>query len=202
MSTRKVISAYRLTLTQGQLEIPCHVIYFVVDPIETSRSIKTTHYGVIINAVGKFRGAVAARMYKKPVTLSKSKLNSYFEDIRDEAEGRAFAFGIDGMEFDAVVTSWNPVEGRGWVKIAQWDQVMPIYACNIEGKRSWWPEHACVSYERGQHVRVQFKEPHFVIGLTPGTFNAEQFASQDRSRMTFNVNEAGQVTSGLFGGTK
>lgn len=199
---RRVISAYRLTIIQGEIEVPCHVIYFVVDPIETSRSIKTEHYGVIINIVGKHRGSVAARSFRKPIALTKSKLLSYFDEIRGEAEYRAFTIGIDKQEFDAEVSWFNPVEGTGYVYMPKLKWKMPIFACNISGKRSWWPEHACVSYERGQKVRVRFVDPHFIEGITPGTFNDPQFQAQDRSRMSFCVDTEGKLVNGLFGGGK
>jgi len=142
----------------------------------------------------------------KPVTLAEIKANRYHHYreehyFRHQAEND-FEAQYNGKEFKATVISWSGSEGL--VQIHGADLMLQtIYACNIKGKRTWYPETACVYYSEGQVINVRldvfsgFKL--FVIGLTQGTFDEAKWNSLDHSRLAFKCNEAGEAINGLFG---
>ena len=97
--------------------------------------------------------------------------------------------------------SWSGSEGL--VKIHGTDLMLQtIYACNINGKKTWYPKTACVYYTEGQEVDVELKVfsnfKLFVNGLTPGHFDSERWNSLDQSRLAFKCDENGKAINGLF----
>jgi len=91
--------------------------------------------------------------------------------------------------------------GEGMVQIGE--LTSDIYACNIAGKKTWYPETACVYYEKGQTIKVKlsfhgYMSQVFVIGLTPGYLDAEGWSNQDQDRLAFKCDEEGNATNGLF----
>lgn len=141
----------------------------------------------------------------RPVTLAEiKKLNAY--EYREEhyfrhVEENEFRKAHDGRRCKATIVSGGPrsemlakVEGLPWLQ--------PIYACNIEGKKTWYPETACVYYETGQVVDVELKVfsgfQLFVCGLTPGILDEEHWNRIKNQDLAFRCNEKGEAVTGLF----
>lgn len=141
----------------------------------------------------------------KPVTLKQIKqlgANEYREaDYFRHMASDDFIKEYDGKKFKATVVSWSGSEGL--VEIHGTDLMFQtVYACNIAGKKTWYPETACVYYKVGETVDVEFEAfgdfKLFVCGLTPGHFDAERWDSLDKSRLAFKCDENGNAINGLF----
>jgi len=107
------------------------------------------------------------------------------------------------QSIECVVLWFDRTVGDGWVKCLADGSVGEIYACNIKGKKTWYPETACVFYAEGEIVEVEVQRyeggPTFIIGLTPGIFDAEKWGGLDHNRLAFKCDEDGKATTGLFG---
>ena len=108
----------------------------------------------------------------------------------------------DGKHFQAMVCSFDRSRGEGLVKLAT-GEILDIYACNIQGKRTWYPETACVYYTEGQTIDIEIKVflggKIFVNGLTLGTLDAEKWNALDKEKLAFKCNDKGEAINGLFG---
>jgi hypothetical protein len=122
----------------------------------------------------------------------RDELLAQFERWRDQVHGKTF---------DAKITAWDRLRGEGLVHVPAVNATFEIYACNIPGRKTWYPETACVFYERGQSVEIKF-DVHltrtFVLGVTPGTVDQERWDALDQSRLAFKCDESGQPVNGLF----
>lgn len=122
----------------------------------------------------------------------------YFEMKAYEA-WRALAHG---KTFKATVVWFNRLKGQGYIEIPELTRKrVPIYACNIAGKKTWYPETACVYYVEGQEIDVRI-DVHpgqtFAIGLTPGTLDAEAWDRIKDKSLAFRCDESGKAVTGLF----
>ena len=100
----------------------------------------------------------------------------------------------------ATVRWFNALSGEGMIRLES-GVSLPIFACNIQGRRTLFPGTACVSYEKGQEVTVLVEQDAFccfVHGLTPGRFDAEKWNSYNKEDLAFTVDEKGEITSGLI----
>jgi len=102
----------------------------------------------------------------------------------------------------AKILYFDKMSGEGMVElIGEQTPCLIIHACNIKGKKTWFPKTACVYYEKDQivDVRVEWDDyVTFVIGLTPGHFDKEAWDSLDQDKLAFKCNSDGEATSGLF----
>jgi hypothetical protein len=73
-----------------------------------------------------------------------------------------------------------------------------IYACNIPGKKTWYPETACMYFNEGQEIEVIQDANGFIIPQTPGIFDESKWNGLDQSRLAFKCDENGKATTGLF----
>lgn len=73
-----------------------------------------------------------------------------------------------------------------------------LYACNIPGKKTWYPETACMYYEEGQEIEVTIDEYGFVIPITPGIFDKAKWDSLDHDQLAFKCDETDDIVTGLF----
>ena len=99
---------------------------------------------------------------------------------------------------ECYVVWFDRLSGDGIVRCLASDRRADIFACNIKGKRTWFPETACVYYGVGQIVQVQQDSNGFVIGVTPGEFDAEKWNRLDHDRLAFKCDTDGNATNGLF----
>lgn len=107
-----------------------------------------------------------------------------------------------GKTFEATVAWFNRSLGRGCVVEADGTWHI-LYACNIEGKKTWFSETACIYVNEGDVLTCKLehltsREP-ICVSLTRGTVDEEKWASLDQSRLAFRCNDKGKAVSGLFG---
>jgi len=167
--------------------------------------LRSEEYGDVYTTRAGAEALVAAgkAMGFKNVTLKDIKarrLHYYHEEdvLRHLAEER-LERDFDGRVFAVSVLSWHGTEGL--VNIPGLG-LLPLYACNIKGAKTWYPETACVSYREGQTVDVQLKVfaggKVFVCGLTPGTLDTEHWDRIKDKPLAFRCDEDGNAISGLF----
>lgn len=101
----------------------------------------------------------------------------------------------------ATVDWFNPMSGCGYVTIPEVGRFV-IYACNIKGRKTWYPETACVYYTAGQEVEVELdlhaRHAVFCMGLTPGTLDTEGWDRIKDTSLAFRCDEDGNAVTGLF----
>lgn len=140
-----------------------------------------------------------------PVTLKQVKaerLNEYREvDYFRHIAEDAFVNQYNGKSFKATVISWSGSEGL--VKIHDTDLMLQtLYACNIKGAKTWYPETACVSYAKGQVIDVTLKVYSggalFVCGDTQGTLDQQRWDRIKDTGLAFRCDEKGKALNGLF----
>lgn len=142
-----------------------------------------------------------------PVTVAQIKAERIhiFEEkhyFQYKAED-AFAEAYNGKQYKATVLSWDDSRGQGFVTIHGTDlRFQDIYACNIKGKKTWYPETACVSYEKDQVIDVELKvfsgAKLFVNGLTEGKLDTEKWDGLKKEDLAFRCDEDGNAVTGLF----
>lgn len=97
------------------------------------------------------------------------------------------------------ILTWDMDRGDGLIQID--DRAFDIYACNLPGKKTWYPETACVYYNKGQEVDVVVKYDDyalFVIGVTPPHFDHKKWETLKHKRLAFRCDDDGNATTGLF----
>jgi hypothetical protein len=170
--------------------------------IERGEGFKNTYTTVRAAEDAVRRGLVKSYT---PVTLKQIKserLNEYREEhYFRHVQSDDFIKKYDGKRFKATVISWSGTEGL--VQIHGADLMLQtIYACNIEGKKTWYPETACVFYAEGQEIDVELKVFHdfklFVCGLTPGHLDTERWDRIKDQGLAFRCDEQGKAVTGLF----
>ncbi len=104
-----------------------------------------------------------------------------------------------GVNMKAIVTWFDRRDGEGVMRDDS-DTPYRIAACNIPGKKTWFPHTACVYYERGQTVEFELVEgcADLVRCLTPGHFDRAKWDALDHKRLAFRCDASGQATTGLF----
>lgn len=100
---------------------------------------------------------------------------------------------------ECYVISFDRNRGEGMIRAVYGNGLNwgTIYACNIPGKKTWYPETACVYYGVGQVIEVCVDD-NFNIPVTRGEFDAEKWAGLDQSRLAFKCNDDGKAINGLF----
>jgi hypothetical protein len=171
--------------------------------IERGEGFKNTYTTLKVAEDAKRRGTVESY---SPVTLKQIKewrLNHYREEdyFRHLAEDE-YIRQYNGKRFKATVVCWNGCDGL--VKIHGTDLMLQtLYACNIKGTKTWYPETACVYYNEGQEIDVELSVfsgfKLFVNGVTPGHFDEEKWNRLDKSRLAFKCDENGKALNDLFG---
>lgn len=140
-----------------------------------------------------------------PVTMATIKKNririySYEECLRHITADKLYDKYHD-KTFDAVVDWFNNVRGVGMITIKD-ELRLPIYACNIKGKKTWYPETACVYYTKGQKIQVKVTMPGrqtmFAEGLTQGAFDQEGWDRIKNQPLAFKCDDEGKAVTGLF----
>jgi hypothetical protein len=139
----------------------------------------------------------------EPVTLKRiraERLWHYTEEcvFRHLAE-KTLQREFDGKRFNVEVIDWSGTEGL--VNIPGLG-LRTIYACNIKGAKTWYPETACVYYAVGQRVDVVLKVFEggvvFVCGLTEGTLDEDHWNRIKDKKLAFRCDEQGRAITGLF----
>lgn len=171
--------------------------------IERGKGFKNTYTTVRVAEDAIKRGLVQSYA---PVTLKQIRelrANEYREAdyFRHVAEDD-FIKAHDGRRCKATIISGGRGSTEMLTKVEGLDWLQPIYACNIQGKRTWYPETACVYYETGQIVDVELKVfaggKLFVNGLTPGHLDVEHWDRIKDQNLAFRCDEEGNAVTGLF----
>lgn len=107
---------------------------------------------------------------------------------------------FDGVIFKARVLSWSGTEGL--VEGLNGEGRYWLYACNIKGAKTWYPETACVFHAKGEvidaELKVFFGSGALLVSHTLGTLDADRWNSLDQSELAFRVGDDGQLASGFF----
>lgn len=210
---RKVIHVENTQISQGEITLTGKLVFFLDCETkanfmrETSRTYRCNRIGVAAllrdNKGNIIRTHEFTDFHKRKFgSVPKKNFRKLFEPMIQGALSSAFWRAIDKMEFHAIVSWFNQVTGQGYVEIPKLNQKMPIFACNIKGKKTWYENTACVYYDKGQTVWVRFVHPHFIEGLTQGTIDVQKWLSFDRDKLTFKCDSEGKTINGLFGGAK
>jgi hypothetical protein len=138
---------------------------------------------------------------KRPRKLTKSQQATI--DAEREANFAAFeAFKarFDGVVFKAEVLYWSGSEGL--VRGLNGEGKYWLFACNIRGAKTWYPETACVSHAEGQIIDAELKVFYgsgaLIVSHTQGTLDADRWNALDQSRLAFRTDDDGNLVSGLF----
>lgn len=143
---------------------------------------------------------------ERPITkaeVKRDRVHIYADDVY--FEHRAFEdwkAKAHGRTFKAKVLWFNLAQGCGSVWIEELGESLPIWACAIAGKKTWFPETACVFYMEGETVEVRLDvsiAKTFVIGLTQGYVDNEKWERLDQTKLAFRCDESGEALNGLFG---
>lgn len=113
----------------------------------------------------------------------------------------AFRARFDGVIFKARVLWFDASSGEGSVRGLNGEGTFGLYACNIPGTRTWYPETACVTHAEGQVIDVELKVSYgcsILVSHTPGTLDKAKWDALDQSKLAFKCNEAGEPVNGLF----
>jgi hypothetical protein len=115
----------------------------------------------------------------------------------------AFSDRFRGRVFKAQVVWFDRVSGEAWVRGLgdDSDVSMPLYACNIPGKRTWYPETACVYFERDATIDVEIHPSlgcSLLVAHTPGIQDDAKWNGLDQSKLAFRCDESGNAINGLF----
>ncbi len=156
-------------------------------------------------------GYFADRLVK--VSKSKSMITKIeaIEDLRDQCREAYYTWydqfkdNFTGI-LKARVDWFNQASGEGMVTIIGKDGTevsSVIHACNIKGKKTWYPETACVYYTKGQDIEVELSfhgycSQIFVKGVTQGHFDKEGWDNLDQNKLAFKCDDDGKAINGLF----
>jgi hypothetical protein len=217
-SYRKILNIeYDHTTIAGQ-EVPVTSVLWCVPKSTTLRTIKTDHIMFNIYVGSCACVGTAGWLPRKPVSINlKNPLASkFFQDLGERAIERvhqdAFnkawtAYILSRPELSVGLkgtVSWFDRDGgRGSVIVPSLNLYFPVYACNIIGKKTWYPETACMYLEKGQEIALDLTGDCgqlFVSNVQGGHFDAEKWGRLDHSRLAFKCDESGKAINGLFGG--
>lgn len=141
----------------------------------------------------------------RPVTQAEIKKNNIHvyqaSDYIRHVAYEDFKKRVEGKRLKGTVAWFNRLSGQGSIHV-EGEGLWPIFACNIAGKKTWYPETACVYLNEGDEVEVEIR-PFFSGSLlvchTPGIVDEDKWNSLDQSQLAFKCNDKGEAINGLFG---
>lgn len=200
-------------------KLHCKTYIWAAIESETSRTIKSSHIGftTYINGEINSKGIAARFSSKKLYSINiKQLLDSKCFQNNDwqgkyghieRAINQSFNSAYQG--YITQPTRSKGLKGtmlyfdnsRGEGCIACGDLRVQLYACNAIGKKTWYPETACINFERGQEVVFDLADmgDHVTASnVQGGTFDASKWASLPQDRLAFKCDENGDAINGLF----
>lgn len=103
--------------------------------------------------------------------------------------------------FKATVDWFNNMSGMGMLTVNN-SLRLPIYACAIKGRKTWFAETACVYYKPGQIVEIKVTvgalRDLMAEGLTAGHLDVEGWNNIKDRNLAFRCNDSGEAINGLF----
>jgi hypothetical protein len=97
---------------------------------------------------------------------------------REWQREETFAALVKDRTFAAEVRWFDRSSGVGVVHIPELGSSWTLYACNIAGARTYYPETASVYYDKGQQIDVKidyYVDESLVCGTTPGTLDTTKW---------------------------
>lgn len=169
-------------------------------------NLANTLYTEFMTAYVSANDAEVLRLYKalEGNRLAKAKrdeVEQLHRMVTKALKFEAFHAKYHDKTFAAMVDWFSARSGEGSVTL-ETGLRLDIFACNIVGRKTWYPETACVYYTEGQEVqiKVDVHSPSavFAIGLTPGTLDVEAWENIKDKNLAFRCNDVGELTTGLF----
>ena len=104
------------------------------------------------------------------------------------------------MRIQAKVLWFDKSSGSGSFLSLDGNSIGFIYACNIPGKKTLFPHTACVYYNAGDVIDVEWIDTcNLWISHTRGIFDHELWNSiPNKENLSFTVADDGKLISGLF----
>ena len=121
-------------------------------------------------------------------------------DAQQEAEMEAYERyynKYNDLVFKATVISGGKGNTEFLVRCIDTDKLYWVYACNIKGAKTMYPETACVYLNEGDIVEVQltvFTKQTFASVITQGRLDNERWNRLDHSKLAFKYNDDGSTT--------
>lgn len=152
----------------------------------------------VCKAYPQYHGEV---ILSKPVTLREVKRlklriveTAWLKDYTAELQ---FRDHYHNRTFKAEVMWFDKSSGVGAVKDLDNGVRHTLYACNVKGKKTWYPETACVYVMAGDIIDVKL-DSGLAVCLTQGIIDEDKWSSLDQSKLAFKCDETGKAISGLF----
>jgi len=99
------------------------------------------------------------------------------------------------------VRFFNKSKGSGYVYIESLDLNIEIFASNIQGKKTWFPETACVSYEENEIIECHLSGSYnhlLLVGDTVGQLDVGHWELIKDSGLAFKCDSEGKALNGIF----
>ena len=101
--------------------------------------------------------------------------------------------------YKAIVLWFDKSSGEGMINIENQHSQF-IVACDIPGKKTWYPNTACTFYKDGQKIKVWFdKEINQFRPATPGFLDKRKWNRIKNQNLAFRCNSRGKAINGLMG---
>lgn len=205
---RKVLDMSRQQWTQGKIDKPYKIVLWCIPEGETSRTYKTDHVAVTV-IIGKHHGT-SARFPRKLVSMNKKnpEKSNFFKKIEmkrmiKEAFHKATRnYMYTFKKVKGEVLWFDKMSGEGMIRIPDLDFNLTVFACNIKGAKTWYPETACMYLNEGDEVTLDIVE----VGsgataqvIEGGRFDKEGWDEIKDKNLAFRCDENGKAINGLFG---
>ena len=200
---RKVLSIENTTYQDLKVKL----VFWCIQNSVTSRTVRTNHLAVSVYINNKLNlFGVDARFFDKIISIqlkefkkSKSLSKIDFKRLTSEAFTSAYNKYLQSLgEVTGTVSWFNRDSGMGSIKCDETQTLTPVYACNILGKKTWYPETACIYLEKGQQVTFKHSEACGAVDVSGGILDLEKWNKLDHNKLAFKCDDQGLAINGLF----
>lgn len=213
---RKVLQIKHFTANLGtNVQVPVMQVLWCTVNAQSSRTVKTDHIGTTYYVGALNFQSTSSRHFKKMQSLrikapmtSKCIVEHERYWTQDGAEalreaGRKYILGTPALSksLTGIVKWFNRDSGSGSIVCNRTGNSYELHACNINGKKTWYSETACVYVQVGQQVTFDLADmgTHVTAVVTDGgVFDAAKWASLDQSKLTFKCDAGNNLISGMF----
>jgi len=209
---RTILNVQRYTTKLGDIIVPCKTVVWCIVESRTSRTIETKDLR-FTTYVGSFKfNGINAKYFRKSVSINlKNPMQSKcLESINVQAgiqdsfndAYRQYVLGSDSRSKNLNGTVMWFSHDKGMIKDTISGQLYSVYACNIQGAKTWFENTACMYLKEGETVQYDLADmgTHLTPSKVRGNvyFDAEKWNSLDQSKLAFKCDENGKVINGLF----
>lgn len=151
----------------------------------------------------RFFGNKGSSINKKNPLLSKSLNDLNLNSLKKESFQESIKhYMLTLTNLEAKVIFFCKNSGEGMLSVPSLGFNLPVYACNLKGKKTWYAETACVFLNEGQTVMID-KLAEVSNGVTPIInegihFDAEKWNSLNQDKLAFKCDDNGNAINGLF----